>query len=371
MNSFVEKCRELDALFRTARKLNGDGSTLHALFEREAVALGEAQRAGRRAASIVILNALHEKPGWFAGSSADEIDARVLADELDIDAARRAIARWHGFADWTAVTAADRTIDEEFESACDAILDGDEDTLRALVSGRPALVQARSPFPHRSTLLHYVAANGIENHRQWQAPQNAARVAEILLAAGADPNATCTCYGERDTVLGLLLGSAPPAQAGVTADVVEALCKGGAKVDGPEDDGAPLWAAITTGSADSIERLARSGARVDNLVFAATLGDLALVRGYFDDAGQLRPERAPSGEQIGLGGPALDATKMLEYALIFACGNGQSEVVEFLLTKKPDLSVHEPLWNSTALGKAYYHQRREIAERLRPLVERS
>ncbi len=59
---------------------------------------------------------------------------------------------------------------------------------------------------------------------------------------------------------------------------------------------------------------------------------------------------------------------MLEYALIFACGNGRREVVELLLSKHPDLSVHEPLWNSTALGQAEYHHRTEIAERLRPLL---
>jgi hypothetical protein len=167
----------------------------------------------------------------------------------------------------------------------------------------------------------------------------------------------------------LLLSSAPPAQAGVQADVVEALCRAGAKVDGPDDDGAPLWAAITSGSADSVERLARCGARVDNIVFAAALGDPGRVREYFDDAGQLKPTRAKSGERIGLAGPVLESKKMLEYALIFASGTGRREVVELLLAKYPDLSVREPLWNSSALGQAEYHHRTEIAERLRALHE--
>jgi len=32
----------------------------------------------------------------------------------------------------------------------------------------------------------------------------------------------------------------------------------------------------------------RCGARVDNIVFAAALGDLDAVEGYFDSSGQLR-----------------------------------------------------------------------------------
>ena len=342
VNPFVEKSRELDALFRAARQRCAEPLTLCGLFEREADALCDAHRAGRVAATLVILNGLAEKPGWLACTPASEIDATVLANELGGAEARRAIARWHGFADWAAATAADRPIDAEFEAACDAILSGDQAALSALLTQRPSLVHARSPFPHGSTLLHYVAANGIENHRQWQSPANAARIAQILLAAGADPNATCTCYGARDTLFGLLLSSAPPAQAGVQADIVEVLCHAGAQVNGPDDDGAPLWGAITSGSADSVERLARCGARVDNVVFAAALGEQQRVREYFDEAGQLKPARAKSGERIGLAGPALDSTKMLEYALIFACGNGRREVVELLLTKHPDLSVHEP-----------------------------
>jgi len=36
------------------------------------------------------------------------------------------------------------------------------------------------------------------------------------------------------------------------------------------------------------------------------------------------------------------------------------QVVEYLLTKNPDLSVRQPAWNCTALQVARYHKRDEI-----------
>ena len=57
--------------------------------------------------------------------------------------------------------------------------------------------------------------------------------------------------------MGLLLTSAHPAAAGVQADLVEALCKGGVKPGGPQNEGTPLWIAITAGYTPAAERLAR------------------------------------------------------------------------------------------------------------------
>lgn len=52
----------------------------------------------------------------------------------------------------------------KFESAVDAIVNGD--ALKKLISEQPELVRARSTREHRSTLLHYVSANGVEDFRQ-------------------------------------------------------------------------------------------------------------------------------------------------------------------------------------------------------------
>jgi hypothetical protein len=46
-------------------------------------------------------------------------------------------------------------------------------------------------------------------------------------------------------------------------------------------------------------------------------------------------------------------------------------VVEFLLTKDPDLRVREPLFHSTALGMARHKERDDIVALLEPLGWRS
>ena len=167
-------------------------------------------------------------------------------------------------------------------------------------------------------LLHHVAANGIEVERQLQTPPNAVGIMRLLLERGAEPDAICDAYGADDTTLGLLVSSAHPAAAGVQAALVEELCRGGARVDGLDDDGAPLWTAIAFGYTEAAEALARCGARVDNVVFAAALGHLADVRGCLDADGRLTPASASarSAGRIGLYGPAVEPGRLVDYALI-------------------------------------------------------
>ena len=55
---------------------------------------------------------------------------------------------------------------------------------------------------HRSTLLHYVSANGVEDFRQ-KTPANIVEITRLLLKAGADVNAESESYGGRSTTLGL------------------------------------------------------------------------------------------------------------------------------------------------------------------------
>ena len=183
-------------------------------------------------------------------------------------------------------------------------MSGDVAALEALLAAAPELARARSCYPHQTTLLHHVAANGIEHTRQWQSPPNAPDVARALLRAGADPNATCGdwaggCNGSGATTLELLVSSCHPADAGVQADLVEVLCRAGAKVDGIDDDGAPLWTAITFGYTRAVERLAHCGARVDNLVFAAVVGDLELVKSQLCGGARPPPSAARASASVG------------------------------------------------------------------------
>jgi hypothetical protein len=289
---------------------------------------------------------------------------------LDADVARLAIAKDHWYADWADALTHDRsTVDTRFEAAADAVHAGDVDTLRRLLDAQPELVTMRSPFPHRQTLLHHVAANGIEAERQMGSPANVVDVLRLLVQRGADPDAACDSYGGGNgaTTMCLLVSSAHPAAAGVQAALVEELCRSGARANGIDDDGLPLWTAVAWGYTDAAEALVRCGARVDNLCFAAALGDLDAVRGYFDADGRLRSDLA-SPDRMGNPGPALAPERVVEYALIWAVVHDRRPVVEFLLTKDPDLRVSEPVFQANALGAARYFGNDEMLALLEPLT---
>src|SRR5436190_1747092 len=76
----------------------------------------------------------------------------------------------------------------------DAVLAGDLATLNALLREHPDLIRAHSKRVHHATLLHYVAANGVEDFRQ-KTPPNAVAVARFLLDAGAKVDALADTYG--------------------------------------------------------------------------------------------------------------------------------------------------------------------------------
>ncbi len=251
------------------------------------------------------------------------------------------LAREHGFATWDEAWACDRAVDPAFEAAADAIVDGELATLRALLAAHPALVQARSAYGHRGTLLHHVAANGIEVCRQWQSPANAAEIATALLAAGAQPDALAGMYDE-DTTLTLLVSSDHPAAAGTQLAIIDALVDGGADVD--FGGGRPLWTAIVWGYDRAVDRLIARGARVDNLVFAAAANDLDRVHELL--ASPPRPLR--------FGRFAIAPERVLDHALIYAAGLGRRDAVALLVERGADVTFREPMYGNTALAAARY-----------------
>jgi hypothetical protein len=348
----------IDQLFRATLTSTGAPASVGELLTRRADLAWRAYRDGQPAAATLLR---------IAGGTRNYDEA--VRGGLTLDHVRAAIAREHGFRHWAAVIAhRDQPVDLHFEAAVDAVVAGDLVALRALLDSHPGLARARSPFGHHATLVHYVAANGVEMSRQWQSPRNAVHILRALLAHGADPDAVCDTYqgGSAQTPLCLLVSSAHPAEAGVQADLVTELCRGGAAPDGLDDDGLPLWTAITWGYRDAAEALARCGARVDNLVFAAAVGDLPRVQTYLRAPRRSSAEQGPSGRRIGAGGPILDPAHMIEYALIYAAGHGRVEVVRLLLRHGPDVAITEPVFHGTALDAARYHHRSDIEALLAP-----
>jgi hypothetical protein len=340
----------VDRLFQATLATAGEPSTVGQVLDRRVDVTWRAHLDGHPAAAELLLAAGAVRSLDKAG------DGGVTIDDV-----RGAIAREHGFADWAAVAGQrDQPVAARFEAAVDAIVCGDPDTLRALLDTDPALARARSAFGHHATLVHYVAANGVEASRQWQSPRNAVRILRILLRHGADPDAECDAYAGRLTPMGALVSSVHPAEAGVQGGLVEELCRGGANPNGLDEDGSPLWTAITYGYPAAVDALARCGARMDNLVFAAATGDPSRVRDHLQDRGRLSDDRPRSAQRVGARGPMLDPDHLIEYALIYSAGLGHRAVVELLLAEGPDLSVPEPVWGSTAAGMARYHHRHHI-----------
>lgn len=319
---------ELDLLFRSIPGAREARRPLLDGLEREVDALLAADASG--AASAATLVRLADAVAGSGGGGA------LAGGPLDRDRAREAIARWHRFGGWADVVRhADRAIDPGFEAAADAIVSGEVEVLRDLLARRPALVSERSPFGHRAALLHYVAANGVEDSRQWQSPREAVALARLLLAAGAEPDAVCDAYGGV-TPLGLVVSSVHPARAGVQVGLVDALVDGGAAVEGPGGDGGPLLTALAFGYLPAARALVRRGARVDTVVAAAGLGRVEEVQACFDAAGALRPDRA---RPLPVAGVSADPRAHVDRALVWAGRLGHPPVVSFLIDRGADLAA--------------------------------
>jgi len=254
---------------------------------------------------------------WHKFQETNERAARcTLAD------AQFFVARGHGFASWPkfashlkALARANSPV-SRFEAAADAIVSGDLTTLEKLLSENPELVRARSTRAHRSTLLHYVSANGVEDFRQ-KTPKNIIAITSLLLEAGADVNAESDAYGGRSTTLGLTATSWHPENAGVQLPLMDLLIGHGAIIDGP-DGGSAVNGCLHNGRGEAAEFLASRGARLD-LEGAAGVGRLDVVKSLFQDT---KPQQLKAG-------------------FAWACEFGRTSVVDFLLQSgmEPDAKL--------------------------------
>jgi len=294
-----------DAIWDAAEKavMNGDIATLEQLLRDQAT----------------LFSGQPPKSSWLGGLAPDysSMDARTI------------LTREHYFASFDEFgrhLAQAKHLDSvvaRFESAVDAVVGGDLELLRQLLQSHPALVRARSPRNHRSTLLHYVGANGVEGWRQ-RTPANAVAIAGLLLAAGSEVDALAGMYGG-STPLGLVATSVHPLRAGVQNELMEVLLAHGAAVNPPGSAGrgqSIINGCLANGRPGAAAFLAARGAHLD-LEGAAGVGRLEVVRGFFEPDGVLKAgatmAQALSGFQ-------------------WACEYDHLPVVEFLLQQGVDCS---------------------------------
>ncbi len=276
----------------------------------------EQLRAGHQQGEPWAIQALHHLHPRFLQSEVKWLPRPLTAEQIQAaevtsDDTRLAVARFYSFEDWHALAGHLDAILAggavfRFESAIEAVIDGDLPALQALLAADPELVRARStrvthfdPPVHRATLLHYLAANGVENYRQ-RSSANAVEVARLLLDAGAEPDSLADLYGGQCTTLSLLVSSSVPSLQ-VQLGLAELLLDRGAAVDGAGAGNwvSPLRTALAFGFLDAARLLAARGARLD-LAAAAGLGDAARTAQLLPDAdGSVRHAALALAAQLG------------------------------------------------------------------------
>ncbi len=143
--------------------------------------------------------------------------SRIGLTEADC---RQTIANEYGFRRWTEVAHMSIPYDQKFESLVNAVLEGSLNAVRNYITENAELLNQKSAYGHKASLLHYTVSNGVEFWRQ-QVPENLPEIARFLVDSGANKNAKMLVYGGEYTASELLLSSAHPQNAGV----LEALRK--------------------------------------------------------------------------------------------------------------------------------------------------
>ncbi len=338
-------------------------------YQRQADALFAALNAGDRAAAWRFK---WEHPR-FKGRGVDD----VRAARLDPDDARMVIAQEQAFNSWDEL--ARFVPDTPFEQAVDALVSGDAATLASMIRENPRLVRERSLRRHHATLLHYIAANGVEGVRQ-RTPANAVEMARMLLDAGSEVDALADMYEHKCTTMSMLVSSTPPADAGLQLKLAETLldygaaCEGAgtgwqsavetalvfgflATAEGLANRCAPrsLGAAAGLGRDADVARLlpgADARSRHVALALAAQLGQESAVR-LLLDAGEDPNRYNPDGCHS-------HATPLHQ-----AVWAGHMNVVRLLVARGARLDMTDKVYQGTPLDWAVYGKREAVAEFLR------
>jgi uncharacterized protein len=217
-----------------------------------------------------------------------------------------------------------------------AVLGGDLDLVRRLLSGNPDLARARFVARGGSgTALHFVT--------DWPGYfPNGPAIANLLIDAGGDPNAASSGPGRPETPLHYAASSDD-------VDVAVALIDRGADLESPDGSiGTPLDNAIGYGCWHVARLLATRGARIEKVWHAAALGQLDTLETLLV--------------------PGIDREEISK-GFWHACGAGQRRAAERLLNAGanpdwvPDYAEGTALDAATGLGT----QQENVIEWLRSI----
>lgn len=309
------------------------------------------------------------RSSWLGGLTPDYKDGDARAIILR----NQFFESWEQFSGFTAQVKDASSPVARFERAVDAVVAGDTTWLERTLRDHPDLVRARSPRTHHAMLLHYVAANGVEGWRQ-RTPKNAVQVAEILLNANAEVDAPADMYNGGCTTLGLVATSIHPKLSGVQQALIDVLLARGARIDVPGGGNRTriVNSCLANGRPEAAAYLAERGAPLD-LEAAAGVGQLDLVRSFFNPDGSLKPPATVAQLKDGFTWACeYGHTNVVEYlldhvaasevlprphkqtGLHWAAHGGHADTVKVLLQRRPALDVRDGTFSGTPLDWALH-----------------
>lgn len=285
------------------------------------------------------------------------------ADRLSLARAQHVIAREHGFDSWSALKhfielqagLTEARPHPRFDEALALLDDGDIDGLRAMLARDPTLAHARTNLDRKhgyfagATLLHHCAGNPGRDHAL---PTNIVDIARALLEAGADVDAK-TFHPNGGTTMGLLITSAQASRRGLSAPLIDLLLEHGARLDVGAPDA--LDPPLTNHAPRAAERMIELGAKPDVLA-AAALGRMDLLRGAFDERGRLRSRPRRRGK-------TLSERDALGLALLYAYVRKQPEAFDLLFEKDANLDM-TGVGNGTVMHRAAWDGDLAMVQRL-------
>jgi hypothetical protein len=305
--------------------------------------------------------------------------------KLELADAQIVIAHDYSFETWADLTAFTQEVNRDgpvarFEAAAEAVVAGDVAALRTMLSKHPELARARSSRRHHATLLHYVAANGVEGQRQ-KTPPNAVEVAKMILDAGAEVDALADMYEHKCTTMSMLVSSCHPAKAGLQVALAETLLDYDAALNGPGTAWqSALITALQFGYQDTAQALARRESKLDNIVATAGLGRV-------EDTARLLPAADGQSKHAALALAAqhghTEAVRLLLDAgedpnrynpdgfhshstpLHQAVCSNHADMVRLLVERGARLDIRDRVYDGTPLGWAIHCEKPAIAEYLR------